>query len=275
MSIVRGSAVLLFGCLLGATGCGGEAPDAADVDVDLQPLGPGDGNGIITGNGAIFLTPELIALYTPLASLLTATNLSVANIEANDLLTTLGGSTFLRYAVGCALPAGQSVVVNHLGAQLTLEGKVGLAPEWTTGALSTSSKRWLSACILAHVNMFGESVPILLTGDHPALRGSAGAGAGAFTLREGAFYGNLFGLLPQMYACTGEGSVPSRVCAQGLLGLPLSLCAFTVPGHCRSSSGSVCASDVDGSFRNCESALILPLLPGPKYAETITVYVQP
>jgi len=127
--------------------------------------------------------------------------------------------------------------------------------------------------LLAHVNAFGTSVPILLAGDHPALHGSTGPDGASFTLREGAFYGNIFGLLPKTYACTGEGSVPERICAEGVLGL--SLCGFTVPGPCRDSGGSACASDVNGSFRNCQGALILPLIPGTTYSEVITVYVQP
>jgi hypothetical protein len=269
---------LAIAMFVGAVGCGGEDLAAGPVDADPSLLAPGkppdDDDGIVSGNGALILTPELLNLYAPVGALLAQTNLSVATLEVNDLITTLAGRTFLHYVVTCALPDGEAIVTNVLGQEHTFRGRVGLAPQWTTSPLTTSGKRWMTACLLAHVNLTTASVPILLTGNHPAFGGASSEGGNeTFTLREGAFYGNLFQLIPSTYACEGEGTLPERACAQqGLLGL--SPCGFSVPGDCRSTSGSVCGGDVDGAFVNCHSAPILPLLPSTNYPETITVYLQ-
>jgi hypothetical protein len=273
----RVSAVATIALFVGAVGCGGEDLAAGAVDADLRATAPGDeddDDGIVSGNGALILTPTLLTLTAPLGALLTQGPLSEATVLVSDLITTLEGQIFLHYAVACALPEGEAIVTNVLGQEHTFAGRVGLAPEWLTGPLSTSSKRWLTACLLAHCNLTTTSVPILLRGDHPAFSGAAGEGGNtAFTLREGAFYGNLFNLVPSTYACEGEGTLATRSCAQGGL-LGLSPCGFTVPGDCRSTSGNVCEGDDDGTFTNCHSAFILPLLPSTTYPETITVYLQ-
>lgn len=242
-----------------------------DVEVSVYAL-PDESRGIISGNGAAALTPELVTLYTPLAKPLSLTSLMGNVIEVNQLLGTVGGRTFLDYLVKCALPAGQTLTRSYLGVAYAFNGHVGMAPEWADSALTASRKRWLSACVLAHVNATATQVSILLRGDHPALDVAA-ENATAYTAREGAFYGDIFGLAPRMYACTGEGSAPTRVCAESLLG-GLSACGFTVPGSCQGSP-PVCEGMEDGVYESCHSGLILPLLPTTTYNEAISVYVIP
>jgi hypothetical protein len=248
----------------------GEANDVSAVVV--QPLAGGEGsegNGIITGNGASALTPALLSVYAPLARLLTLAGLDGLTIAANDLLSTADGRTMLHYLVKCALPSGESLTASYLGVEHTFPGHVGIAEEWASGALTTSGRRWLSACLLAHVNATTTGVSILLRGDHPALGEAVGSQGDSYTLREGAFYGDIFGLVPKSYACSGVGSTSARVCTSSLAGL--SPCGFIVPGSC----GGACEDLEDDYYTSCHSGLILPLLPTTEYPETITVYLQP
>lgn len=272
------SAIITIGALLSfSAGCLMEAgldAEGIDEDVGLDTLtGGGGGNGIITGNGASALTPTILNTYASLASTLTLDALTPSALESSDLLTSLLGRTFLEYAVKCALPLGQNLTATHLGVPYTYYGRVGLTPNWLTGALSTSDRRWLSACMLAHVNATQTSVPILLRGDHPALSVPVGPEGAAFTLREGAFYGDIFGLVASKYACSGVGSTSARLCTESVAGL--SPCGFTVPGDCRGTLQSTCEGVVGGYYDTCHSGLILPLLPSTAYPETITVYLKP
>jgi hypothetical protein len=250
---------------------------AEGIDEEVGPeilTGGGGGNdGIITGNGAIALAPELVTTYAPVARLLTLGSLTPTAIASNELITTVLGRAFLGYLVKCALPSGESVTVSHLGTSYTFPGHVGIAPSWTSGALSTSNQRWLSACVQAHVNATTTNVSILLRGDHPALAVDAGPAAAAYTLREGAFYGNIFALTPKMYACTGDDTTSARLCAESVAGV--SPCGFVVPGDCRGGLQNTCEGVNGNYYDTCHAGLILPLVPSTAYPETITVWLQP
>lgn len=249
-----------------------EAPPLDDETVS-ETLGPGDPNGIITGNGAHPLTPELLNLWAPIASSLTLGPLTPLAIQLSDIIDVLDGRTFLEYAVKCALPAGESLVVNYLGATHTFAGHIGIAPEWQNQALSESGRRWMSACMLAHVNATSTPVTILLRGDHPSLKVPSGAPTGAFSLREGAFYGDIFGLIPEKFACVGAATTQERMCTKNVSGV--SPCGFIVPGHCRGSSSAACEGVSNGAYDTCHSKPIAPASPSAAYEETITVYLKP
>lgn len=274
------SAIFTIGALLSfSTGCLMEAGEVGaegiDEEVGLEVLtGGGGGSGIITGNGASILTPTIVDTYAALAGVLTQGSLTVSALESNQLITSTLGRVFLDYLAKCALPSGESLTVSHLGLSYTFAGHVGLAPHWLTGGLTTSDLRWVSACLLAHVNFSTSSVSILLQGDHPALSGPVGTAGAAYTLREGAFYGNVFSLVPKKYACEGDGSTSSRVCAEGGL-LGLSLCGFSVPGDCQGSFNDACEGLTGTYYDTCHSGMILPLTSTTAYPETITVYLVP
>lgn len=294
MTTLRSSLLFLaVSALLGAPGCtvasgdqeevwgtdeaGSEAnaPEAPPLDDDTvsETLGPGDPNGIITGNGANPLTPEILNLWAPVARVLTLAPLTPLALEISEIVDILDGRTFLDYAVKCALPAGESVSTTVLGVTHTFKGHVGIAPEWTKEALSESSRRWLSACILAHVNVTSAKVMILLRGDHPALSVPSGSSTGEFVLREGGFYGDIFAFTPAKHACVGAATIPERACTKNLSGL--SPCGFTVPGHCRGSSVAACEGLSDGAYETCHSKPIVPSDESTAYPETITVYLKP
>jgi hypothetical protein len=249
--------------------------EGIDEEVGLEVLTGGTGgSGIITGNGASVLTPTIVDTYAALAGVLTQGALTVSVLESNELITSTLGRVFLDYLTKCALPSGESLTVSHLGSSYTFAGHVGLTPHWLTSALSTSDRRWLSACLLAHVNLTTSSVSILLQGNHPALSVPVGTAGAPYTLREGAFYGNVFGLVQKKYACEGDGTTSSRVCAQGGL-LGLSTCGFSVPGDCYGSSSDACQGLTGTYYNTCHSGLILPLTSTTAYPETITVYLVP
>lgn len=154
---------------------------------------------------------------------------------ATALLETEAGASALTYVVRCALPQG--TVVEAPDGQ-TFEGHVGLAHAWLDAPLDAladdgRASRWVSACMLAHANLGGVSVPIGVGGDHPALRGEGDAGDGAFALEEGAFWGELFDGEAEAHSCRSPDSIgrsnadlASRWCARS------EACGFDYLGVC-------------------------------------------
>lgn len=74
---------------------------------------------------------------------------------------------FMKYLVGCALDAGESVQwrepLTHAVRQW--EGGAGLCPEWATAAPSQACLHRVSACLLARNNAFGRRVELSLRGE--------------------------------------------------------------------------------------------------------------
>lgn len=105
--------------------------------------------------------------------------------------------TLMRYVVSCGLERGQSIsYTDPLTAQVyTWQGMLGLTPGWAGGALVTEAEEQLmTACLLAHVNKFGMSVPLSVLG-----RNSEGEELEytqeeleSYSRPEGCFFGNLF-----------------------------------------------------------------------------------
>jgi hypothetical protein len=153
----------------------------------------------------------------------------------------------LTYLVRCALPAEVALYANIEGERFTFPGSIGLAPHWLTEAMTPSEERWVSACLLAHVNYFGKHVRISIraTGAAvPELEASADEQQ-TYTIFEGGFFGNLFAPAPVAYACRGERTpaqardpiLQDRVCTQETgattaEGMPVTVCQFLVTGRC-------------------------------------------
>ncbi|MCP3138082.1 hypothetical protein [Pyxidicoccus xibeiensis] len=103
----------------------------------------------------------------------------------------------MRYIVRCAVPAGQTRTYTHptSGVTYTWTGALGLAPAWAGGSSAPLLEQQLvSACLAAHVNPYGVSVPISVLG-----RGAQGQPIpytseelNAFPKQESCFFGNLF-----------------------------------------------------------------------------------
>jgi hypothetical protein len=102
----------------------------------------------------------------------------------------------MKYIVRCAVPAGESrTYVSTAGLSYTWTGELGLAPDWASGRpASVKEEQVVSACLAAHVNRFGVSVPISVIG-YDARGGEIPMGEtelADFPISEGCFFGNLF-----------------------------------------------------------------------------------
>jgi len=111
------------------------------------------------------------------------------------LLADAEGRELLTYIVSCALPEGTTIVAEHPTTHDPLEffGGLGLAAEWEDQPLDQAGRGWVSACLLARVNANDVTVPISLRGPHAQLDTTAAERAD-WTLEEGAFYGDVFGM---------------------------------------------------------------------------------
>jgi hypothetical protein len=248
-----------------ALGCSG-SPDGdfaeEDLRVPVQPLG-----GVIGANGmdpVDFWAPSArSALRTLGGGALVGTN---GALVATPLLDTAGGSSVLEYAVRCALPEGATVT--HPSG-LTFQGSYGLAPSWTGRGLVTSEQRWVTACLLQHLNGLGATVDVMLEGSHPALDPRPGEDISDFTVKDATMFGNVFVTGLTAYACFNLDLQPACVLdlslhtLERICGLSLT-CGATILGLCELT----CTDDSNGD-PSCR-----PLLVGPSYPQAIRTKVQ-
>jgi hypothetical protein len=218
------------------------------------------------------------------------------SLVESDLVADGAGRELLTYMVRCALLSDQELSATAPdGVTYTWKGLIGLAPTWLTSPLdSERSQRWVSACLLAHVNGYGIEVPISLRGLHHALRASEEEKA-TFTVQEAAFFGNVFDASegeddlgdPAFYSCGGSKLLtqcngdlssyrPQRSCADRMD------CALKFAGTCKAPKthvGNACQTSLSTGFRDCRP--VLSDKSGhypkgtPKYEEVITVWLQP
>lgn len=215
-------ALLAAGLLVLASACAdstlapdtsGEAPETAGSALSLERLPIGaERTGIIT-NGIItngIITNGIItnglALNSPLSNGLAVHGLAAQGLQSPAFATWFtaypeaDADSAMHYVVACAVPEGeQRTWTNPVSGTLhTWEGVLGLAPDWAQGTPASEAEQQLvSACLASLVNKYGVHVPI-------SVRGRDGRGQeltlspedAGFTVREAAFFGNLF---------TGEG----------------------------------------------------------------------
>jgi len=177
---------------------------------------------------------------------------------------------FLKYLIGCALPADVELYAEVNGRRFVFPGSLGLAPAWSERALTKTEQRWVSACILARTNYFGTPVQISLRArqsPHAALETSLGERQ-SHTLQEGGFFGNLFAEQPVAYVCANDRTPAERtelvhskrICTvlsktKTSTGATLTRCNFIHVGAC----GEVAHFTVDGEH----------------YSEVIFTYLKP
>jgi hypothetical protein len=164
-----------------------------------------------------------------------------------SLASTAARREQLKYLVRCALPAQITVYADAEGERFTFQGSMGLAPRWLTAAMTASEERWVSACLLAHVNYFGKQVQVSMRATPPPVPAFEASDdeRQTFTIFEGGFFGNLFAPAPVAYTCRGmrspaQASDPilrDRVCTQetgetSAEGMPLTVCHFLLTGRC-------------------------------------------
>lgn len=106
------------------------------------------------------------------------------------------GDMAMHYIVACAVPSGERRSWSNptTGTRFTWEGVLGLAPGWARGRpASVTEQQLVSACLAAMVNKYGVHVPVAVRGrDATGLELAVASGEDLFTLKEAAFFGNLF-----------------------------------------------------------------------------------
>ena len=239
MTTCKGLLLLLMLCwcvLLLRTGGASAGADSNGIPLNGMPL-----NGARQQDGVA--TPSTIP---PAAG----SSLQVA-LANPDLASTADKRKQLTYLVRCALPADVALYADIEGERFTFPGSIGLAPRWLTEAMTPSEERWVSACLLAHVNYFGKHVRISIRATGiavPELEASADEQE-TFSIFEGGFFGNLFAPAPVAYTCQGTRTpaqakdpiLQDRVCTQETgetiaEGIPVTLCQFLVTGRCEDST---------------------------------------
>lgn len=215
------------------------------------------------------------------------TQQATASQAGLNLMAATGGVELFSYIVSCALPEGSVVSADVGTSTYEFHGSLGLAPDWETRGLTLSERRWVSACLLARVNAYGISVQISMRG--PEALAPTDAERAAFTVVEGAFYGNVFVNDPsqlEMVACRGagqaageHGGLVDRDCSEPAAN-GLTQCGMKYAGDCldftpQSPSLRACATSLDGNYTSCMSQASLSPRPVLSTAEVVTVYVRP
>lgn len=286
-------ASLALSALLGALGCGGGPEDEAlgtltePLDLRLSIAGvrigslAADARGLISQNSLpprIFGSLDRMALLRALG---TEALLQDGVIAGTTLKQSEDGRRLLEYAVICALPEGTKAQLDATATSPVFEGRLGLAQGWATGALSTVEQRWLTACLLAHANNFGQPVAISLSGS--ALPVPSGPPTASARVEEAAFYGNLFDPGgPGMFACMGRDAqatcddggfaalLEARVCGRS------ETCGFRFVGACHSdvAVGNDACSGHPGPYATCGAAAVPRGTPiAVPFEEVITAHL--
>ncbi|XXY46172.1 hypothetical protein WME91_39840 [Sorangium sp. So ce269] len=186
-----------------------------------------------------------------------------STLSPTKLIETPEGRELLSYVVRCALPEGQSLSGAYGGVTYTFHGAVGVAPEWRLRPLEPAGQRWVTACLLAHVNGYGAQVLISLRGEHEAL-GTTSTERAQLEVQEAAFYGNLFDGVPEdgdgdgdeggavrgMFACAGS-TVQARCGASSISYVPRRSCGTS--GGCGLSFAGPCRDEARPERQACEN----------------------
>ena len=197
--------------------------------------------------------------------------------NAERLLENDESLMLLKYLVKCALPEGEVLRIEHeVLPTEELPGLFGVAPNWTDSGLTDSEKQAMSACLLAHVNAYGISVPV--SARRHGLDDTTEDERSRFSRFEGAFFGRLFDEDPVMYACGGAPApdfsvaYPDHDKSDRLIrrctdvedpSSAATLCGFTNVGSC----SDVCDTEVGGSYRDCQGP------DGNTYGETMNTWL--
>ncbi len=196
-----------------------------------------------------------------------AFNRLAVNLDAlGDMLDTPQGVEIFSIVVECALPEGEILEApDPEGGTLEFLGGFGLAPGWVDRPMSREDRRWVSSCLLTRVNAHNLSINVSLRGAHPALALEPGE-AEAYTLDEGAFYGDVFDSVGgplRAYACRGEGqrlgeigTLEFRDCTEPLDPdtYGFTQCYMTWSGDCANTAETACKKLSNGAYDSCKAA---------------------
>ena len=216
--------------------------------------------------------------------------LAAAPLEGatTELTKSQVGQALLTDLVRCALATGESATfTTEDGTGLVLPGLLGLARGWSVGPIGEVDQRFVTACLMAHVN--GREVPFPIS-VRSSRRNADVVESLTFPAEEMAVYGNLFTPAPQVFACFGEAVAQTLGASGGLSdAVPNYLdfrfcsvdaeCGFNLVGPCfRFPSSDVTTSSCETRSRNIyERCHARPLQEAqtPSINEPVTVYLQP
>jgi hypothetical protein len=235
------AAVVLVSVLM-FTGCVAQTDSQDDGTAEADPR-------IATNS----MLPSSIAPSNIYAMPLTGT--SLANSKLED---TAGHRSFLGYVIDCALTSTQTIRSTYGLNTYNYVGNLGIAPAWTTRALTLDETAYVSACVIARANSFGTAVTLSMRADSASFFDTADELAN-YNVEEAAFWGNVFSSNPnQMHACNGVdqvrvgdtyGDLPLRQCGQPDPNNPgYTLCGFVFDGNC----SDICVRNGD-HYTSCGS----------------------
>lgn len=205
-----------------------------------------------------------VAPATPSFPLLAAVaqgTLPTAGTRVPSLFATEHGREQFAYLVSCAIPSTKTISIKAGGVTYSFKGAMNLASGWINQPLAVQSYKVVSACMLARTNFYGVAVPISMRG--PGLATPSWEVA-AFTVLEGAFWGDVFTATGTVNACTSPAklagstvsTLPLRECTVSVDGITTK-CGFKYAGDC----SKICTM-LNGSYTKCAGV-----------AETIAVLV--
>lgn len=207
-------------------------------------------------NGLAALNADLSPTLDPLLlRRLAQGSLRTAATRVPTLFDTRAGRDQFSYLYTCAEKSkAKLTVVARNGTTYTYQGVMGIATEWTTGALPSTKYRLMTACMLARTNYFGIVVPISLRNDKISTTSDEQT---EFTVVEGAFWGDAFTVGASFRACASPAKIagstistlPERECTTPLDGVTTK-CGFSYAGEC----SEVCVTDLTkkAAYSHCE-----------------------
>lgn len=196
---------LLMVAAIGITmqGCGSETPDDV-TNLDNREQGSLGTNSLGTNSlGTNSLGTNSLGTNSLGTNSLGTNSLGTNSLGTNginwlnaDQVSKSDRFQLLKYLVKCALGPGQYLVVSAADSgertAQTLYGMYNLAPDWLTrGIYEYYEQRWVSACVLAHVNQQGRAQRISLHGI-PSGFASVPAERATMYSAEGRYWGNIF-----------------------------------------------------------------------------------
>ena len=238
IALVCVSLATLVGCTAQIGEIQNDAPELDEFETEMSSQGLTTNNGLNTINGL-----NTSNGLNTMNGLYTSNGLNTTNglRDGVGLMASSAGRATLSYLVKCALPAGKRITKkDQNGTTHTFNGAVGVAPAWETGACNDQCQRWISACMLAHINTAGTPLPIWVVAN-PAKQPHIGwARSSTYPNQEGSFFGNIFTSPPRAYYCGGRNINAAAVA--GRLGAGSSGAPYTNPwgndmceGHCTNS----------------------------------------
>lgn len=258
-----------FICAMLVTGCVVEGSRTLDVNERVQAQS--DENRLSVNRLSLNrLSLNRLSLNRLSLNRISENRLSLNGAASDGLEQTEEGRDLLTYLAKCALNAEDILVAEHDGVTYEFPGLLGVAPEWEHAPLTPSLQRWVSGCLLAHVNAFDTSVSISLRA--PEKLEFDISESVDYPVYEATFFGDLFNIDQVMYACTGDmpevANVLSddralRACSDPANEDGTSACEFITLGRCR----DVCANKAPGmGWSGCQAGDTV-------YAEAVSVYL--